>query len=178
MPTSKIFDGLIAHWTEIERKNGSYPGSKETHGYTAYFAEHFQLTRLGIGHDRLRPGERTSWPHAEADEDEFVFVLEGTPDVWVDGHIKRLKPGDGVGFRSGTGIAHTIINNTDEDVRLLVVGEPSRQKSRINYPLHPKRNKEIGTRHWHDMPKRKLGKHKGVADNIKASSRRKPGPIE
>ena len=112
------------------------------------------MMRLGIHHERLMPGRRVSWPHAEADEEEFVFVLEGEPDLWVDGDLRRLKPGDGVAFPAGTGIAHTIINNTDKDVRLLVVGEASRKRSRIHYPLHPERNAEIGARHWKIDPPR------------------------
>lgn len=94
-----------------------------------------------------------------------MYVIAGAPDLWVDGYTRRLSPGDGVGFPAGTGVAHTFINNTSEDVRLLVVGEASRQRSRIDYPLHPKRNAEIGDRHWKDVPKRPLGPHKGLPDN-------------
>jgi hypothetical protein len=49
-------------------------------------------------------------------------------------------------------------------VRLLVVGEASRERSRIDYPLHPKRNLELGERHWKDRPERKLGPHNGLPD--------------
>ncbi|MDE2385052.1 MAG: cupin domain-containing protein [Alphaproteobacteria bacterium] len=165
MANKKVFNGLVANWKDIEDgSNASYPGSRETHGLTANFAKHFKLSRLGVSQDRLRPGERSSWPHAEADEEEFVLVLEGTPDLWVDGHIKRLAPGDCVGFASGTGLAHTFINNTNADVRMIVVGEASRYRSRIHYPMHPKRNAEIGSRHWSDVPKRKLGPHDGKPD--------------
>jgi len=38
------------------------------------------ITRLGIHHVRLLPGRRTSYPHAESTEQEFVYVLEGKPD--------------------------------------------------------------------------------------------------
>ena len=129
-----------------------------------HFPNGLELMRIGVHHERLPPGRRVSWPHAEADEEEFVYVIEGTPDVWVDGHLKRLKPGDGVGFPAGTGIAHTFLNNSESDVRLLVVGEASRERSRIDYPLHPKRNAEIGERHWKDKPERELGPHSGLPD--------------
>jgi uncharacterized cupin superfamily protein len=91
-------------------------------------------------------------------------VIEGEPDLWLDGEMQRLKPGDGVGFVAGTGIAHAVINNTDRDVRLLVVGEASRQRSRVHYPMHAKRNAEIGSRHWQDRPQRQLGPHDGLPD--------------
>jgi uncharacterized cupin superfamily protein len=163
-----VFDGIVVHCSEIEDGGSwSYPGSAEKHGMNAPFAEKLGLMRLGIHHERLPPGHRLSWPHAEADEEEFVYVIEGAPDLWVDGHLRRLRPGDGAGFPAGTGIAHTVINNTESDVRLLVVGEATRQRSRIHYPLHPRRNEEIGERHWTGCPKRQLGPHDGLPDKAR-----------
>ena len=166
-----IGDEFIADWRQIEGKDDNrYEGSDELLSLSASFSEKFGLMRLGIHHERLMPGRRVSWPHAEADEEEFVYVLEGEPDLWLDGELRRLKEGEGVAFAAGTGISHTVINNTDRDVRLLVVGEASRQRSRIHYPLHPKRNAEIGTRHWTDRPKRKLGPHDGLPDRQRRNS--------
>jgi uncharacterized cupin superfamily protein len=159
------FNDIVAHYTAIEGADDQhYPNSEELTCISASFSEHFGLMRLGIHHERLKPGRRVSWPHAEADEEEFVYVIEGEPDLWVDGYLKRLKPGDGVGFPAGTGLTHTFINNTERDVRLLVVGEASRQRSRIHYPMHPERNKEIGQRHWKDVPARPMGPHDGKPD--------------
>ena len=49
------------------------------------------LGRLGGPHPRA-PGRRTSYPHAESAEEEFVYVLEGHPDVWIDGTLHHLDP--------------------------------------------------------------------------------------
>ena len=156
---------IVVSYTEIEDAGTwQYPNSDELHAHNANFSEQFNLMRIGVHHERLPPGRRLSWPHAEADEEEFVYVIEGTPDLWLDGHLRRLQPGDGVGFPAGSGIAHTLINNTGGDVRLLVVGEASRQRSRIDYPLHPKRNEEIGERHWKNRPEHPLGPHDGLPD--------------
>jgi len=165
------FSSFVAHWRDIEGEDDNhYPRSDELQTISASFGEKFGLMRLGIHHERLKPGRRVSWPHAEADEEEFVFVLEGEPDLWADGYLKRLKPGDGVSFPAGTGLAHTILNNTDQDVRFLVVGEASRQRSRIHYPLHPHRNAEIGARHWKIDPPRPLGPHDGLPDQQRRKS--------
>lgn len=165
LDSSKDF---VAHYSAIEGADDNhYPNSPELTSISASFSEHFGLMRLGIHHERLLPGRRVSWPHAEADEEEFVYVIEGTPDLWLDGHLRRLSPGDGAGFPAGTGLAHTFINNTGSDVRLLVVGEASRQRSRIHYPLHPARNEEIGDRHWKDAPIRALGSHDGLPDKAR-----------
>lgn len=168
MKDETALDQVAAHYTTIEgQDDSSYPGSPELLSISASYSNHFHLMRLGIHHERLPPGRRLCWPHAEADEEEFVFVIEGTPDLWLDGHVKRLAPGDGASFPSGTGIAHTFMNNTDSDVRLLVVGEASRQRSRIHYPLHPVRNAEIGSRHWSDVPERPLGPHDCIPDKAR-----------
>ena len=165
MVVTDAFEQAAAHYTAIEGKDDNhYPDSDKLLSISASFSEHFSLMRLGVHHERLPPGRRVSWPHAEADEEEFVYVIEGAPDLWLDGHVKRLRPGDGVGFPAGTGLSHTFINNTESDVRLLVVGEASRQRSRIHYPLHPKRNADIGSRHWSDIPARELGPHDGLPD--------------
>jgi uncharacterized cupin superfamily protein len=156
---------FIANWSEIEGGDiNHYDGDDELQSISASFSHRAGLMRLGIHHERLLPGRRVSWPHAEADEEEFVYVIEGSPDLWLDGEITRLKPGDGVSFPAGTGIAHTFINNTEMDVRLLVVGEASRQRSRVHYPMHPKRNEEIAERHWKIDPPRPLGVHDGLPD--------------
>lgn len=162
------FEEFLAHWSLIEGGDDqTYPGSAELLSISASFSERFGLMRIGIHHERLPPGRRLSWPHAEADEEEFVFILEGKPDLWADGEIRRLRPGDGVAFPAGTGIAHTFINNTRDEVRLLVVGEASRRRSRIDYPLDDTRNQSIGARHWKDRPLRPLGPHDGLPDGAR-----------
>lgn len=141
-----------------------YPDSDELLSIGSPLGRATGLTRIGVHHELLPPGRRTSWPHAESDEDELVFVLEGTPDAWIDGTLHRLAPGDCAGFAAGTGVAHTFLNNTEQDVRLLVVGEASKSTNRIHYPLHPTRNAELGNGHWADAPKSELGPHDGLPD--------------
>lgn len=159
----------IAHWTEIERPDGEkFSGTDELRSINASFGAHFGLQRLGIHHERLPPGRRTSFPHAESAEEEFVYVLEGEPDVWLDGRLHRLKPGDGVGFPAGTGLAHSFLNNTDADVRLLVVGETAKAENRIIYPVNLER-KALRDDWWDDVPDRVLGDHDGMPDRLRAA---------
>jgi uncharacterized cupin superfamily protein len=158
----------VIHWAAIEGKDDAhYPGSAELHSIGAPLARHLGLTRIGIHHERLLAGRRTSFPHAESAEEEFVFVLEGTPDVWLDGYLQRLGPGMSVGFPAGTGLAHSFLNNTDSEVRLLVVGETSKPENRILYPLNPDQ-KPYRDDWWEDAPKRKCGPHDGLTDTFRA----------
>ena len=154
---------FIRHYSDIQKPDNShYQGDDELMSIGAPFAKHFGLTRLGIHHETLLPGRRTSYPHAESHEQEFIYVIEGHPDVWIDGVLHPLKPGDGVGFPAGTGISHAFLNNTDRDVRLLVVGEVSKPENMCFYPLNPGREAH-GTPNWPDVPKRELGSHDGKA---------------
>jgi len=154
---------FIRHYTDIKLPdNARYEGSDELLSIRSPFGREFGLTRLGIHHEILPPGRRTSYPHAESHEQEFVYVLEGYPDVWIDGELHPLKPGDGVGFPAGTGIAHAFLNNTDQEVRLLVVGEATKPENMCFYPLNPGRE-AFGTPNWPDVPQRELGPHDGRA---------------
>ncbi|WP_374357718.1 cupin domain-containing protein [Chitinimonas sp.] len=155
----------IKHYLDIqEADDARYPGSEELLSIGAPFGRVFGLSRIGIHHETLPPGRRTSWPHAESTEEEFVYVLEGAPDVWLDGELHRLQAGDGVGFKPGDGLAHTFINNSDSVVRLLVVGERKRPDNQVHYPMHPQRNAEIGELWWRDHPQRPLAGHDGLPD--------------
>ena len=154
---------FIRHWSELEGPDDShYPGDEELMSIGAPLARLFGLGRIGIHHERLLPGRRTSYPHAESAEEEFVFVLEGHPDAWIDGELHPLKPGDAVGFPAGTGICHSFLNNTSEEVRLLVVGEKSKPENRIRYPLNEVYEATREDR-WTDAPARPLGPHDGKA---------------
>jgi uncharacterized cupin superfamily protein len=154
---------FIAHWTELEDPDDAhYPGDSELLSIGAAVGAKLGLTRIGIHHERLPPGRRTSYPHAESAEEEFVYVLEGHPDVWLDGRLHGLKPGDSISFPSGTGICHSFLNNTADEVRLLVVGETPKDENRIHYPLNPAHEATRLDR-WADVPPRVLGPHDGRA---------------
>jgi uncharacterized cupin superfamily protein len=154
---------FIRHWTELEGPDDShYADDTELMGIGAPLGSTFGLKRIGIHHVRLLPGRRTSYPHAESAEEEFVYVLEGTPDAWIDGHLHRLAPGDSVGFPAGTGICHSFLNNTREEVRLMVIGEATKPENRLHYPLNAEHQ---ATRNdsWTDWPERPIGPHDGKA---------------
>lgn len=159
----------IVHFSEIEdAEPWIYPGHDEPMSRGANYRKHFGFTKLGIHYERLMPGRRTSFPHAESAEEEFVFVVAGTPDVWLDGHLHRLGPGDAVGFPAGTGLAHTFINNTDSEVNLLVAGEASKPENRVVYPINPEQ-KPRRDDWWDDAPARELGPHDGLPDRVRAA---------
>ncbi len=159
---------FIKHYSEIQQEdNFHYPDSNELLSIGSAFGSKMGLKKLGVHHELLLPGRRTSYPHAESEEEEFVYVIEGNPHVWIDGNLHELKPGDGVGFPAGTGICHTFINNSSEEVRLLVVGETNKESNRVYYPLNPERKPQIPEYWWEDVPKHALGPHDGIPDALR-----------
>ncbi|MSP59315.1 MAG: cupin domain-containing protein [Myxococcales bacterium] len=153
----------IRHLAAFPRSADRYPGSDEELASYAALAQPLGLRRLGVNHAILPPGHRTSWPHAHSAEEELVYVLSGTPDLWLDGHLHRLGPGDVIGFPAGTGSSHTLLNNSANDATLLSIGEHDRRGDRTLYPLHPARQASLAdARRWDDPPRRELGPHDGL----------------
>ena len=115
---------FIKHISELPDNGGStFPGLDEVFAIRTRLSRPLGFVRLGIHHEVLEPGHRTSLPHAELSEEECVYVLEGEPGAWIDGERHALKPDDIVVFPPATGIRHFIFNATQEPVRLLVIGE-------------------------------------------------------
>jgi uncharacterized cupin superfamily protein len=83
----------------------------------------FGLTNFGVNLTRLVPGAVTALRHAHTKQDEFVYVLDGHPTLHTDEGRTRLSPGMCAGFKAGTGNGHHFINETDQDVVLLEVGD-------------------------------------------------------
>src|SRR5262245_34762826 len=147
---------------DVPEEPGKYPDGDEFLSYGRPIGKAAGLLRIGLHVERLPPGHRTSYPHAEEDEEEFVYVLEGEVDAWIDGQLFHMKAGDLAAFPAGTGISHTILNDGEREARLLVGGEASRRRSKIFYPKNPERRAQIAwSQWWDDAPPRELGPHDG-----------------
>jgi uncharacterized cupin superfamily protein len=83
----------------------------------------FGLTNFGVNLTTLLPGGESSLRHAHAKQDEFVYVLRGHPTLHTDEGRTRLAPGMCAGFKAGTGNAHRLVNETDEEVAYLEIGD-------------------------------------------------------
>lgn len=67
---------------------------------------------VGLWHERIPPGHRTSFTHAHSHEEELAYVLSGVCVLRVvePGREPReipLRAGHVASFPAGTGIAHT-----------------------------------------------------------------------
>lgn len=150
---------------DLPERTHVYPQSTERMGPMRSAGKAAGLLRIGVNLQRLPPGARSSWPHAEEDEEEFVYVVEGEVDAWIDGNLHHMVAGDLAGFPAGTGISHCFINNTGREALLLVGGEAAKPGNRIVYPLNSSRRADLhASDWWHDAPVRPLGPHDGLPD--------------
>jgi len=83
----------------------------------------FGLTNFGVNLTRLAPGGSSALRHAHTKQDEFVYILQGNPTLHTDEGRTRLAPGMCAGFKAGTGNGHCLINETQQDVVYLEVGD-------------------------------------------------------
>ena len=131
-------------------------------GSHANFSKHFDLKRVGVHYFRIPPNRRTSRPHAESLEEEFVYVISGEIDLWFNGKVKRMVAGDCIGFPIGTGVGHTFINNSKLNVELFVAGDQTKKENQYRFHLEPELEKDCGDSWWSDMPEQNLGEHNGL----------------
>jgi uncharacterized cupin superfamily protein len=82
----------------------------------------FGLKNFGVNLTRLVPGGQSSVLHVHSKQDEFIFVLEGTPTLVTSRGETQLSPGMCAGFPA-QGIAHKLINKTGSDVLYLEIGD-------------------------------------------------------
>jgi uncharacterized cupin superfamily protein len=153
---------FILSSADVPEKSHRYPDTVEDMAPARAIGRAAGLLKVGIHLVRVAPGTRTSLPHAESAEEEFVYVVEGEIDAWIDGELHRMKAGDLAAFPAGTGICHTFINDGDRDALLLSGGEADKADNRIHYPLNPGRRDDLPwSRWWEDVPRHPNGPHDG-----------------
>jgi uncharacterized cupin superfamily protein len=92
----------------------------------------FRLKNFGVNLTRLPPGAISALHHGHSCQDEFVYVLEGTPTLCLGTEEFLLRPGMCAGFPAG-GPAHHLVNRSDADVVYLEVGDRARGDA-VFYP--------------------------------------------
>lgn len=83
----------------------------------------FGLSNFGINLTHLEPGTVSALFHYHMVQDEFVYILEGHPTIVFRDNEYELAPGDCMGFKAGTGVAHQLINRTQDIVTYIEVGD-------------------------------------------------------
>jgi len=95
--------------------------------------ERFGLRNFGVNLTKLAPRAASALRHAHSKQDELVYVLRGHPTLYTNRGATQLAPGMCAGFAAGSGDAHHLVNETDEDVEYLEIGDRTRGDS-CDYP--------------------------------------------
>jgi uncharacterized cupin superfamily protein len=115
--------------TPRARNAHAHPGFSE-----ARLARRAGLAQFGVNHVVLQPGAQTALRHWHEAEDEFAYVLSGDPTLIDENGAHQLAPGDYVGFPAGEPNAHHIVNRSNGEAVLLVVGSRRPGEETIHYP--------------------------------------------
>ena len=109
--------------------------------------EPFGLRHFGVNLTRLAPGAVSSLRHAHSRQDEFVYILQGRATLHTGAGRVVLEPGMCAGFKAGTGDAHHLINESDDEVLYLEIGDRTSGDS-AQYPDDDLRA-ELVNGQWH-----------------------------
>jgi len=83
----------------------------------------FDLKNFGVNLTTLAPGSMSALKHQHAQQDEFVYVLSGTPTLVSGSREYVLSPGECVGFKAGGESAHHLVNRSENMVTYLEIGD-------------------------------------------------------
>ena len=83
----------------------------------------FSLKNFGVNLTKLAPGAISALRHAHTVQDEFIYILQGTPVLITDTGETSLLPGMCAGFKSGSGDGHHLVNRSQEEVVYLEIGD-------------------------------------------------------
>ena len=117
---------LLAADVAARSKSSNYPepfASRMAGREKRPLGDLFGLTHFGVNLTRLTPGAVSSLRHAHTKQDEFIYILRGSPTLHTDEGRRTMLPGTCAGFKAGTGDAHRLINETAEDVMYLEIGD-------------------------------------------------------
>lgn len=110
----------------IEPRSGTiYPEihHKEMEGRTSLrFSDAAGLTQFGANITILEPGAKSSLRHWHENQDEFVMVISGTATLVDDHGETELSAGECAAFPAGEANGHTIVNQSNGEVRFLAIG--------------------------------------------------------
>ena len=135
-PVSQRPGAIVAGDVPPRAKSSNYPEpffSRMEGRVKRPLGDLFGLTNFGVNITRLAPGGSSALRHAHSKQDEFVYILEGRPTLVTDAGPTALNAGMCAGFKAGSGDAHHLVNETDEEVVYLEIGDRTPGDS-VAYP--------------------------------------------
>lgn len=109
----------------VRAKASNYPepfASRMAGRTKRQLGDFFGIAGFGVNLSTLCAGAQSSLLHCHSHQEEFVYILSGTPTLRTGTEEYLLQPGMCVGFVPG-GPAHQFVNNSGEDVTYLEIGD-------------------------------------------------------
>ena len=91
------------------------------------------LTQFGVNLTEIEPGAVSALRHWHSAEDEFIYIIDGTPTLVTGLGEEVLQPGMCACFPANSGDAHRLENRSDSNVRFIEVGNRSASEE-VHYP--------------------------------------------
>ena len=116
---------IFAHAAAPRAKPSNYPATfaaRMVGRLKRPLGDHFGLKNFGVNLTTLAPGAASALFHRHSQQDEFIFMLEGSLVLVTDEGEQGLEPGMCFGFPAG-GTAHQLINRSNKDATYLEIGD-------------------------------------------------------
>ncbi|HBR00609.1 MAG: cupin domain-containing protein [Roseofilum sp. Belize BBD 4] len=110
-------------------------------------ADRFEIENFGVNLTELAPGGMSALLHHHTKQDEFIYIVSGTPTLLINEQEYLLNPADCMGFKAGDGVAHQLINRTKELVVYLEIGDRT-PGDEVNYPNNDLKGTQLEDGAW------------------------------
>ncbi|WP_341678069.1 cupin domain-containing protein [Niveibacterium sp. SC-1] len=107
---------------QVPARDLVHPLNPKARRHTRSLGDATGLTRLGIHHSVVAPGDEATELHSHEFCDEFIYILSGHATLYLDDASHEVGPGDFIGLPSRRE-AHSMKNTGDEPLVYLVGGE-------------------------------------------------------
>ena len=116
---------IFAHTAAPRTKASNYPATfaaRMVGRLKRPLGDQFGLKNFGVNLTTLAPGAASALFHRHSQQDEFIFMLEGSLVLVTDEGEQGLEPGMCFGFPA-SGTAHQLINRSNKDATYLEIGD-------------------------------------------------------
>ncbi len=109
--------------------------------------DHFGLSNFGVNLTQLLPGAVSALLHHHLKQDEFIYILQGTPTLVLGTQEHVLNPGDCFGFKAGNGVAHQLVNRSTALVVYIEIGDRT-AGDEVEYPNDDLKATQLANGAW------------------------------
>ena len=136
MPNKQKPVAVVASEVAPRTKPSNYPepfASRMAGRVKRQLGDVFGLTNFGVNLTRMAPGSISALRHSHSKQDEFIYIVEGTPTLVTESGETLLSPGMCAGFKAGEGGGHQLANRSNDMVVYLEIGDRTAGDS-VFYP--------------------------------------------